>query len=95
MVVAASRIPELQNIINKYCTYEIFISGDCTGLNMENTDARIIQTNEQDLPFDVLCAAARYIYHEEIIQKNTGNHRVANAFKQDCRNLLKQIKEIL
>ncbi len=52
---------------------------------------KINETNEQDFLFDVLCAAARYTYREEIIQKNGGNHGLANNFRIDCRNLLKQI----
>jgi hypothetical protein len=95
LVVTASCIPKLQNIINKYCIYEMFILGDCTGLNIGNKEVRIIQTNEQNLLFDVLYAAARYTHREEIIQRKRGNHDLANAFRQDCRNLLKQIKKFL
>jgi hypothetical protein len=41
LVVTASRVPELQNILNKYRIYEIFISGDSTGLNITNKGVRI------------------------------------------------------
>ncbi len=94
MVVTASRVAELQNILNKYRIYEVFILGDSTGLNITNKGVRINETNEQDLRFDLLCAAARYIHREEIIQRNGSNHGVANALRRDYCNLFKQLKEI-
>jgi hypothetical protein len=95
LVFKAKHIQELYDIINGHYINEIFILGDCTGLNIKHKKITIINTNEKDLMFSLLCAAARYTHREVIKQQNSENYSVANVLKIDSAKLLKQIKAFL
>lgn len=96
LVFRGNRIQELQNFINEYQIYEVFVLGNAGNLNAGNTNLRIYETNdEQNFRFQVLCAASRYAHRQEIIEKDQGNYALANIHRKDCLDILHQIKKML
>jgi len=55
----------------------------------------MINTNEQDLMFQILCAAIRYTHREELIHRELENNGLADAFAMDVIKLLNQIENVL
>jgi hypothetical protein len=95
LVCKADYIEELYNTIIECNIHEIFTLGDCTELSMKDKEITMINTNEQDLMFHVLCEAIRYTHREEIIHRQQENHGLANVFAMDILKLLEQAKILL
>jgi hypothetical protein len=95
LVCKAEHTEELHDIIIERNIYEIFIFGDCIESNIKDKNITMINTNEQDLRFHVLCAAVRYTHDEEIKQRKLENYGLANTFTMDTLKLLDQIKILL
>ncbi len=55
----------------------------------------MINTDERDLRFRILCAAIRYIHDDEITQRQQENYGLADALSMDVIQLLDQIKILL
>jgi len=51
----------------KCCIDELFILGHSSELNVTHKEITMINTNEQDLLFQILCAAIRYTHRENLL----------------------------
>jgi hypothetical protein len=94
LVCKAEHVEELYNILIEPHITEIFIFGDYKELNIQNKKVTTINTNEQDLKFQILCTAMRYTHDEQIIQRQMGNHGIANLFATDILKLLDQLETL-
>lgn len=95
LICKAEHIQELYNIMVEHYIHEVFILGDCKEFNIKDKNITMINTNEQDLKFHVLCTAVRYTHNDEIIQRKQENFGVANVLKMDVLELLEQIEILL
>ena len=55
----------------------------------------MVNTNEQDFMFRVLCAAIRYTHREEMKERKMENNGLADALKMDVLKLFNQIETLL
>ncbi len=94
MVCKVEHVAELYNILIEHYITEIFILGDCTELSIQDKKVTTINTNEQDLKFQILCTAMRYAHEEQTIQRQMGNHGIANLFATDILKLLDQLETL-
>jgi len=94
LVCKAEHVPELYNILIEHYINEIFILGVCTELDIKGKKVTTINTNEQDLKFHILCTAMRYTHEEQMIQRQQGDHGLANLFATDILKLLDQIEAL-
>lgn len=94
LVCKVEHVAELYNILIEHYITEIFILGDCTELNIQDKKVTTINTNEQDLKFQILCTAMRYAHEEQTIQRQMGNHGIANLFATDILKLLDQLETL-
>ncbi len=51
--------------------------------------------NEQDLMFQILCAAIRYTHREELTHRQLENNGLADALAMDVIKLVNQIENLL
>jgi hypothetical protein len=95
LVCKAKHLRKLYNIIVGRYINEIFIFGHCSELNITHEEITMINTNEQDLMFQILCAAIRYTHREELIHRELENTSLADALAMDVIKLLNQIENVL
>lgn len=95
LVCKEDHMEDLYHTIVERNIDEIFVLGDSTKFDMENKKITMVNTNEQDLTFEVLCQAIRYIHREEMIQRRQENHGLANTLSADILKLLGQVKSLL
>ncbi len=90
-VCKAEHVPELHHIMNQNSIIEIFILGDEIKLSIPGKKVTTINTNEQDLKFQILCTAIRYAREQQVKQQQMGNQSLANQFATDILGLLDQL----
>jgi NADH/NAD ratio-sensing transcriptional regulator Rex len=95
LVCKAEDTQKLNDIMIQRCIHGIYIFGHCPELKIPNKEITIINTNEQDLMFQILCAAVQYTHDEEMMQRKLGNYNFADLLAMDTLKLLDQIKALL
>ncbi len=95
LVCKAKHTRKLKDIMMKRCIHEIYILGHCPELKIPQKVIKIVNTNEKNLKFRILCATLSYTHDEEIIQRKLGNYGLANALAMDMIKLIAQIQNLL
>jgi hypothetical protein len=81
--------------IKKNDIHEVFILGNYSGPCFSGIDIRMVNTNEEDLKYYVLCAASDYMHKEEIIQRELKDFGEAERRSKDFLELLEEIQKLL
>jgi hypothetical protein len=95
LVCKSKHARKLKDIMIERYIHEIFILGHCSELNIIHKEITIINTNEQDLIFHILCAAIRYTHREELTHRQLENNGLADALAMDVIKLVNQIENLL
>ena len=93
-VCKMEHVPQLHHILNENCIIEILIFGNEIELNISNKKVTMVNTDEQDLKFQILCTAIRYTREQQVEQQQMGNQSLANQSATDILALLSQLETL-
>jgi hypothetical protein len=94
LVCKTKHLQKLYNIATGRYIHKIYIFGQNTDVKITNKDITIINTNQNDLLFHLLCATIRYAHREELIERKSENHGLANALTTDILKLLDRLENL-
>jgi hypothetical protein len=92
-VCKSENIQELDAIIHSNYIYQIYIFGNCSKLNIK-TKLTMVNTNTTDLMLDMMCSAIDLIHDEEIFQRESGSHRIADERAEDILKLFDVVETL-